>query len=453
MLLRCAVDFTVEIPVSSGGTADDAVSTWEQALCGPDTVYLVNATELAGSTPMGAFSGSSNGQSWEQQQPLFFQPLCRPHSRSDFLTFGNLSAPSAAITPCHGEIQWSTVHLDVLCYAPAAMPAKEAVQKVLIPGIKAQLTVCRTELNRVRDTTTTTTAAADNNNNKRRLPPLCALHFLPPGFNHHITIVYPLSGASSFSSTFTSSIAATSDADEALLEKRRFELHAVLGLPSDRPLLRVANAVTIIPNSNNNNNNANRLSATTTTATTTTTTTTDESDSLSQSQQRSNKKNSSSTPPLSNQRLQNVHETLPPSGIKGGTQHLVRGNYDYYHYMQDKFDDCGWGCAYRSLQTLSSWFQRQLYTSRSPPTHKEIQSTLVGLGDKPAEFLGSKQWIGAIELGFVLDALLGVSCKVMTVASGAEMTQHARAIAAHFDTQGMFFFSFFLSFFDRVFDC
>ena len=49
-------------------------------------------------------------------------------------------------------------------------------------------------------------------------------------------------------------------------------------------------------------------------------------------------------------------------------------------------------------------------------------------GDKPRSFVGSKQWIGAIELGYVLDALLGVTCKVVTVASGAEMpAQGARA--------------------------
>jgi len=26
--------------------------------------------------------------------------------------------------------------------------------------------------------------------------------------------------------------------------------------------------------------------------------------------------------------------------------------------MQDKFDDNGWGCAYRSFQTIVSWFGR-----------------------------------------------------------------------------------------------
>ena len=56
-------------------------------------------------------------------------------------------------------------------------------------------------------------------------------------------------------------------------------------------------------------------------------------------------------------------------------------------------------------------------------------------GDKPSTFVGSKQWIGAIELGFILDTLLGVSCKVITVSSGAEIPSKAREIAHHFDTQ------------------
>ena len=49
------------------------------------------------------------------------------------------------------------------------------------------------------------------------------------------------------------------------------------------------------------------------------------------------------------------------------------------------------------------------------PTHREIQDILVRLGDKPSEFSGSSQWIGAIEIGFILDELLGISCKILTV--------------------------------------
>ena len=49
------------------------------------------------------------------------------------------------------------------------------------------------------------------------------------------------------------------------------------------------------------------------------------------------------------------------------------GTYTYHHYMQDRFDDDKWGCAYRSLQTLVSWFRHQGYTSVSIPTHRQIQ--------------------------------------------------------------------------------
>lgn len=47
-----------------------------------------------------------------------------------------------------------------------------------------------------------------------------------------------------------------------------------------------------------------------------------------------------------------------------------------------------------------------------------------------------RQWIGAIEIGYVLDALLGVQHKVLSVGSGDDMPSLARQIAHHFDTQG-----------------
>ena len=59
--------------------------------------------------------------------------------------------------------------------------------------------------------------------------------------------------------------------------------------------------------------------------------------------------------------------------MKDGTQYLVEGRYTYHHYMQDRFDDNKWGCAYRSLQTLVSWFKLQGYTSANVPGHREIQ--------------------------------------------------------------------------------
>lgn len=59
---------------------------------------------------------------------------------------------------------------------------------------------------------------------------------------------------------------------------------------------------------------------------------------------------------------------LPPVQV-----YLVQGVYSYHHYMQDRIDDSGWGCAYRSLQTICSWFKHQGYMDRPIPTHKEIQ--------------------------------------------------------------------------------
>jgi Ufm1-specific protease 2 len=127
----------------------------------------------------------------------------------------------------------------------------------------------------------------------------------------------------------------------------------------------------------------------------------------------------------------------------------VAGNYRYHHYGQDSKDDRGWGCAYRSLQTLWSWFEENHFLNnddedderrrkRPPPSHAEIQRALVSLGDKPASFVNSNQWIGALEISYVLDHLAGVQSKVITVASGKEMSssQAAGALVSHFAKQG-----------------
>jgi len=56
----------------------------------------------------------------------------------------------------------------------------------------------------------------------------------------------------------------------------------------------------------------------------------------------------------SQRQLINTHVGL---NLKGDEVSLVKGRYAYHHYMQDKFDDNGWGCAYRSLQSIISWFK------------------------------------------------------------------------------------------------
>ncbi|KAI3353156.1 hypothetical protein L3Q82_019706, partial [Scortum barcoo] len=134
--------------------------------------------------------------------------------------------------------------------------------------------------------------------------------------------------------------------------------------------------------------------------------------------------------------LRNPHLALTHPAMDNGKLYLVQGIYSYHHYMQDHMDDNGWGCAYRSLQTICSWFQQQGYVERPVPTHKEIQQALVDVGDKQGSFVGSRQWIGSIEVQAVLNQLLGVTSKIMFVSQGSELASKGRELANHFLTEG-----------------
>ncbi|XP_051169272.1 ufm1-specific protease 2 [Leptopilina boulardi] len=137
-----------------------------------------------------------------------------------------------------------------------------------------------------------------------------------------------------------------------------------------------------------------------------------------------------------NDPLFNPHEAISVSNTPNGKLSLVYGCYSYHHYMQDNFDDNGWGCAYRSLQTIISWYRLQGYTEKSILNHKDIQKCLVKIGDKPGNFIGSKQWIGSTEVGFVLETFLDISIKVLCASSGDEMKNLVPNLAYHFETQG-----------------
>ncbi len=67
---------------------------------------------------------------------------------------------------------------------------------------------------------------------------------------------------------------------------------------------------------------------------------------------------------------------LPPSFGLTVTFAPMQGSYEYYHYMQDKLDDNGWGCAYRSLQTIWSWLRLQHYTNDPVPSHRCVHTLL-----------------------------------------------------------------------------
>ncbi|VDK55231.1 unnamed protein product [Cylicostephanus goldi] len=119
-----------------------------------------------------------------------------------------------------------------------------------------------------------------------------------------------------------------------------------------------------------------------------------------------------------------------------GVVATVKGDYNYHHYMQDGMDDSGWGCAYRSLQSIWSWFILNGFTDKPVPTHLDIQKCLVEIKDKEEKFIGSRQWIGSTEIGFVLDHMLGYESRYIITNSGSEVAERARELMMHFQTVG-----------------
>ena len=121
-----------------------------------------------------------------------------------------------------------------------------------------------------------------------------------------------------------------------------------------------------------------------------------------------------------------------PAGFSSSVVH-GHADADYYHYLCDGIDDrvsClffergkelrtrsrleqGWGCGYRTAQSLCSWAARSRHESSAQavdvPSLRKIQETLVEIGDKAPSFADSREWIGCVETSLVLDQLYGVS--------------------------------------------
>lgn len=162
--------------------------------------------------------------------------------------------------------------------------------------------------------------------------------------------------------------------------------------------------------------------------------------------------------------LCNVHAgIIDNSGIKGGARAVIKGTYTYHHYMQSRANDNGWGCAYRSLQTIISWFKhqgyiyspdvklrepksndkndktselrRRLHLESRVPTHEEIQTVLVDVGDKESTFIGSQKWIGSQEVCYVLNHLYDLDSKFISVSTGSELVYKIRELNQHFALQ------------------
>jgi hypothetical protein len=102
----------------------------------------------------------------------------------------------------------------------------------------------------------------------------------------------------------------------------------------------------------------------------------------------------------------------------------------------------GWGCGYRTTQTLCSWIRNRQNESEDAekskpiadvPSVVEIQKILVKCEDKPKSFVSSKQWIGAFECSIVLDYLYDVPCKILHC-EPYKLQSYLADIVKHFET-------------------
>uniref|UniRef100_A0A8C2EEL8 UFM1-specific peptidase 1 (non-functional) n=1 Tax=Cyprinus carpio TaxID=7962 RepID=A0A8C2EEL8_CYPCA len=133
--------------------------------------------------------------------------------------------------------------------------------------------------------------------------------------------------------------------------------------------------------------------------------------------------------------VKNAHDGLLQPSPDCDRCSMISGDCLYYHYGCDGKEDRGWGCGYRTVQTMASWlsFNQPLSVShRHPPSLSEIQQTLVEIGDKPDAFLGSREWIGTFEASLVLDQLYDVPCRIVHVRYGKELDQAVKDLHDHF---------------------
>lgn len=122
----------------------------------------------------------------------------------------------------------------------------------------------------------------------------------------------------------------------------------------------------------------------------------------------------------------NIHtDVARGSALAGGELCFTSGMYDYYHYSVDGFKDEGWGCAYRSLQTVLSWFQYEGLMNQPMPNIRSIQKIL-SLKDPDKlnreGFVGSRDWIGSFEVMIVIQHyILGMECTIRRMESGSDL--------------------------------
>eukprot|EP00730_Choanoeca_flexa_P002770 TRINITY_DN11168_c0_g1_i10.p1 TRINITY_DN11168_c0_g1~~TRINITY_DN11168_c0_g1_i10.p1 ORF type:complete len:219 (+),score=39.60 TRINITY_DN11168_c0_g1_i10:96-752(+) len=111
----------------------------------------------------------------------------------------------------------------------------------------------------------------------------------------------------------------------------------------------------------------------------------------------------------------------------------------FYHYCIDGYNDKGWGCGYRTLQSIvSSLRLAALIDADKEPSLPDIQAILVAAGEYPASMQHSTTWIGANEAGRFLQHAYNLDYRIIDLRHGSlawEVDVQSR-IAQHLEDLG-----------------
>jgi hypothetical protein len=85
---------------------------------------------------------------------------------------------------------------------------------------------------------------------------------------------------------------------------------------------------------------------------------------------------------------------------------------------------------------MLSWLKYQGLYDGAIWTHSEVQRKLVQVNDKEANFIGSKSWIGSIEISLILDSL-GIPTRLVHLPSlEGNLDEALQALDLHFSPNG-----------------
>lgn len=98
--------------------------------------------------------------------------------------------------------------------------------------------------------------------------------------------------------------------------------------------------------------------------------------------------------------------------------------YEYFHYSIDGEKDSGWGCAYRSIQTMISWFLNNSSFIDRVLSIIDMQRLLRRVDYAHSDLeVGSNRWIGCMEASNILSDISHgkISCRILHANSILEL--------------------------------